>query len=81
MMINDDLEFWIHAVVRNYEYCLEKYPEKVKEFSSVKKYCNVELLEQLYDVLDWFDANEKEVKPALLKKAIQDIAKAEEKNT
>jgi hypothetical protein len=30
-------EAWIYGVVKDYEYCLEKYPEKVKEFSSVKK--------------------------------------------
>jgi hypothetical protein len=71
-------EAWIYGVVKDYEYCVKKYPEKVKEFSSVKKYCNVELLEQLYDVLDVFEAYKKEVKPALLKKAIQAITKAEE---
>jgi hypothetical protein len=74
-------EAWIYGVVKDYEYCVKKYPEKVKEFSSVKKYRNVELLEQLYDVLDWFDVEGKEIKPALLKKTIQAIAKTEGKNT
>jgi hypothetical protein len=36
-MYSDNLEGWIYGVVKDYEYCLEKYPEKVKEFSSVKK--------------------------------------------
>ncbi len=30
-------EAWVYGVVKDYEYCVKKYPEKVKEFSSVKK--------------------------------------------
>jgi hypothetical protein len=36
-MYSDNLEGWIYGVVQDYEYCVKKYPEKVKEFSSVKK--------------------------------------------
>lgn len=36
-MYSDNLEGWIYGTVQDYEYCCREYPEKVKEFSSVKK--------------------------------------------
>lgn len=69
-------EAWVYGVVKDYEYCLEKYPEKVKEFSSVKNDYNAELLEALLYFLDdrevvdfgeWFEEGCKIAKKATAK--------------